>query len=174
MNLHTEPLASAAQHCYSALDSAVVGVVTSCTMLISWILAVSSPTGMQDELKQLLVPLIGAMITSGAMIMFNPKAEHRKIVIGRSMFALLFGCATPQISALVLDAMGLLAKFEGFDKMLAHPVMLLIGGAIAAIGFYAVSYPFCRGLYKRSDDIADYANDELVERIGMKSTNKQD
>jgi len=132
---------------FHVLDATVGTVTTAATAIVAWLLA-NTEVNSGGELSLLLVPLIGSLIASGGMIMLSPRPETRQIVIGRAMFALLFGSATPQLIALIHPAM---------KAMTNHPVLLLILGAFASMVFYAISKPFTAGLYAKSKDMADVA-----------------
>ncbi len=141
---------------YLILDTTVISIVTSITSAITWLLAVQSPFGMDEELKLLLLPLIGSLLSSGGMIMLNPKPETRRIVIGRAMFALLFGCLSPQVSSII---------FTSTEEFFAHPTILLGSGAVFSMFFYACSRPFTARLYERSQVIADYAEKKVEQTL---------
>jgi hypothetical protein len=140
-------------------------VTTAATAIVAWLLSAAEING-RTELSLLLVPLLGSLIASGGMLMLSPQPETRKIVIGRAMFALLFGSATPQLIAMTHPAMYGLTN---------HPVLLLIGGALASMVFYAISKPFTAGLYARSKKIADSALDagEAALREKIKESVKE-
>ncbi len=145
---------------YATLDTVVATVVTVSSALATWLLMVVSPEHDVDEIRLLLVPLIGALISSGGMIMLNPTPETRRIVIGRAVFSLFLGTVTPQLCALL---------FTSWATFLAHPVVLLAAGGIGSIFFYALSRPFTERLYVRSRVIADIAvakaEDALIGRV---------
>lgn len=144
---------------HNGIDGVVTFMLAAVPAIAARLLLVTEPTADIEELKLLLVPLIGALISSGGMIMLNPSPETRRIVIGRAIFALLFGCATPQLLTLLHPAIAAFSR---------HPVVLLLGGGLAAMVFFAISKPFTNRLIIRSGAIADEAEKRLEEQIGIK------
>lgn len=140
------------------LDAAISTIVVSATSAATLLVTTPAST---DELKLLLVPLIGALIASGGMIMLNPKPETRKIVVGRSLIALFLATISPQIFAL---------WFTSTAVFLSHPVVLLGVGGVGAMIYYACSLPFCTGLYSRSAAFSKIALDKtegvLLGKVG--------
>lgn len=130
---------------------ATVTVVAAVTQIVLG--TVSDPEG---ELRLLLLPLLGAVLSSGGVIMLNPKPETRRIVIGRSIFALLAGVLAPQIVALVHPSLASVA---------VKPAVLVLLGALFAVLGYVLSKPFCKHLYARAEGIAQRGVDELEERL---------
>lgn len=143
---------------FHTLDTCIAIITTTVTAISAWLLSAPATTGGVDELQLLLVPLIGSLIASGGMIMLNPCPETRKIVIGRAVFALLFGSATPHATALV---------FSWAEPMTSHPVLLLVAGAVSSMVFYAISKPFTAKLYARSETIANMAERKLERKLGV-------
>lgn len=133
---------------FSGVDTVVTTVMVASTSAAT--LLATSPAS-SEELRLLLVPLIGAMIASGGMIMLNPKPETRKIVVGRSLIALFLATISPQIFAL---------WFTSTAVFLSHPVVLLGVGGVGAMVYYACSLPFCTGLYSRSAAFSKAAIDK--------------
>jgi Na+/phosphate symporter len=97
------------------------------------------------ELQLLLLPLIGAVLSSGGLIMLNPTPETRRIVIGRSIFALLAGVMVPQILGMIYPPLASVA---------VKPAVLVLAGAVFATVAYVLSKPFTRELYARADRVA--------------------
>jgi len=147
-------------------DAAVMGTVAITTTAITWVLAAVNPIGFQEELKLLLLPLIGSMVSCAGMFLFNTVAEHRRIVAGRSVFALLFGCMSPQLVSQASDTA---------HTFFLHAVPLLTGGAVFSIFYYVLSYPFVKKLYSRASSIADAVLDKAQEaaRINTKEAIKE-
>lgn len=111
-----------------------------------------------SKLLLLLLPLLGSLIMTGAAILLNPEPETRRIVIGRSIIAVLFGVAAPQI----------LAMFWGkFNPKVIEPVLLVIVGSIFAFVAYIGSRPFFNEAYKRSAMLARMAQDEAMRRVKL-------
>jgi hypothetical protein len=112
-----------------------------------------------NELRLLLIPLIGSMLVSGGMIMLNPHPETRRIVIGRSIFALFAGVVAPQLLGFVHPAIQAVA--------LRPIMMLVIGGASSGLA-YAISRPFCSGLYARAERVTKNTQDALEAKLTQK------
>lgn len=137
-------------------DTIGAAVATLVTTMSSWLLILTAQPGDVEELKQLLLPLIGAMIVSIGMVMLNPVPEVRRIVVGRAVFALFLGTLTPQLISL---------WFTGLTPILSHAVPLLGAGGIAGAFFYVLSLPFCARLYSRSEAIAAAAVQKAEEKF---------
>lgn len=145
----------------TVLDTVIVLISTASTGAANLMLA-NAPVNeinYYNELRLLLIPLIGAMLVSGGMIMLNPQPETRKIVIGRSIFSLFIASIAPQLLGYLHPAIQAVAL---------RPVMLLaIGGATA--GFvYAISRPFCAKLYENAARNAKFINDQLEKKLEAK------
>jgi hypothetical protein len=102
----------------------------------------------------LLLPLIGSMFASGAAILLNPEPETRRIVIGRSIIALVIGIAGPQLLGMAWDK---------FDATTIKPVILLLIGFVFAAVAYILSRPFFAQAYARSSATAA----ELLRRANI-------
>lgn len=141
---------------YMALDSVIV-TITSVTASVSGLLLGDlTPVTYREELVILLLPLVGAMIISGGMIVMNPAQETRKIVIGRSIFALFFGALGPTIVMLI---------YPPIASITVKPALLLfIGGIISGL-VYVLSRPFARELYDRAERVAKAQADRLEDRV---------
>lgn len=110
------------------------------------LLALEATNNEVSELRLLVLPLIGSVILSFAMILLNPKTEVRRIVVGRSMFALFFGASLPSVIGLFHPSL---------RDVLVHPTLLLLsGGSISGL-VYVLSWPVVKKFYARSDTMAD-------------------
>lgn len=136
---------------HHVLDTAVVAVTTIISASVPLLLAdASSPA--TGELQLLLLPLIGALIVSGGMIMLNPQPETRRIVMGRGIFALFIGTLAPQLMGMVHPSLASLS--------LKPAVLLMAGGVVSGMA-YVLSRPFVSRLYERAAAVAQ----REVERI---------
>jgi hypothetical protein len=111
-----------------------------------------------SELLLLLLPLLGSLLMTGSAILLNPEIETRKIVVGRSIIALLFGVAGPHIIAMFL---------KSFDPTAITPVILVLVGAMVAFASYILSRPFFDQAYSRAESIAKSTADEIERRAGI-------
>lgn len=145
-------------HIPHVLDSIVLAAATVVTAASSLILG-QAAAEQSAELQMLLLPLVGALLMSGAAIMLNPQPETRRIVIGRAMIALFLGTLTPQIISVIHPK---LAEFS------SKPVFLLMVGGLSAGIFYVLSKPFFGELYKRADRIAARGADRLEDKLAKK------
>lgn len=134
----------------STIVTSIVAVATGTGVLLT-----TDPSSQQDEMRLLLLPLIGAMIASGAMIMLNPQPETRRIVIGRSMLALFFGTVGPSLLSMV---------HPGMANLALRPAALLALGCIFSTLAYVLSKPFTRELYARADRVAKTEADRLEQK----------
>lgn len=145
-------------HVPHAIDTIVVSVATLATTVGAAILAYVpdvEPTS-KDELLRLLLPLIGALIISGGMIMLNPSPETRRITIGRSIFALFFGVTLPQTIGLMHPSL---------EHIAMKPVILVLSGGILSALAFVLSKPFTKQMYERAEGVAKAKADELIARI---------
>ncbi len=140
---------------YSLVDTIMVSVMSTCAAISAWLIFATAAPGDYEELKLLLLPLIGGMIVSGGMIMLNPTPETRRIVIGRAAIALFLASCTPQIGAIL---------FPSWANLLSHPIILFGSGGVLSLFFYAMSRPFAETLYQRSKALSNTAMDE-IERV---------
>lgn len=136
-------------------DTFVIGIVTICASIAAKVLAVESATGQVDELRILMVPLVSSLISTGGLYLFNLGKEPRNIVMGRAVFALMFGASTLPVLSIF---------FPSWSPILERPVILLIGGGMASVLFYLLSYPITRALFNRSDGIAENLLDQAERR----------
>lgn len=138
----------------AALDviaTATVAVVTSASTVI---LAVTpDPT---DELKLLLIPLIGALLASLPTVLLYPERETRSIVIGRASLALILATLLPQTLAIM---------FTSTSSFFAHPVIGLGSGVVGYIMIYIPIRSLFEGLYKRRKAIAEAVIEKGEQRL---------
>jgi hypothetical protein len=144
------------QRIFAVLDTLVSLVITGTGLISTLLLGLIVPPSEYEELKMLLIPLIGALISSGGMIMLSPNPETRRIVIGRAVLGLFFGTITPQVCALVHPVI---------YTILSHPVMLLFSGGLFSMIFFAISKPFTARLYARSTAMANFAGDAIEQKL---------
>lgn len=139
-------------------DTLIIGLVTIVSALCTQLLAVESATRQVDELRVLLIPLIGALISTGGMALFQIEKEPRNIVIGRAIFGLLFGAGfMPAMSTI----------FPSMAVVMERPVIMLLSGAVMSMFFYAVAYFLAKGLFRRSKSYADGLLDQAERRAGF-------
>lgn len=143
------------------LDSLVFAITTICAAATNALLAEAPATDLH-ELRLLLLPFIGALVASGGMIMFNPEPETRRIVIGRSIFALFAGACGPSIAGMIHPVMEQL-----------RPVAMLVSGAGIAGLVFVLSRPFCRKLYERADRLAERQLDIIEDGIATRAEARQ-
>jgi Na+/phosphate symporter len=140
---------------HHVLDCAVLATSTITAILGGLVLA-TAPDQQAVELQLFLLPLIGSMIVSGGMVMLNPSPETRRIVIGRSIFALFIGVLMPQLVA---------GLHPSLANVTVKPALLvLVGGTTSGIAF-VLSKPFTAELYKRSTGIAAREAERLEKKF---------
>jgi len=131
-------------------------IVTSTAIVATGTAALmSEPTHNSIEMQLLLLPLIGALIVSGGLIMLNPQPETRRIVIGRGIFAMFFGVLVPQLIGMMHPAL---------ETVSIKPAVLLFGGGIISGLAYVLSRPFTKELYARAEGVAKKEADRLEEK----------
>lgn len=118
------------------------------------VLAVTQNT----ELTLLMVPLVGAVLMSGVAILQATAIEAKRVIIGRSIFAVVIGVASPQVLALMTDK---------FNPATVHPIVLLLIGGMPALFVYFVSRSLVRQIEARSDALARMAMDAAGRKIGI-------
>lgn len=153
-------------HIPHVLDTVLVGTLAALTAAAP--LLVNDPTipaADVVEMKLFLLPSLGALVVSGGMIMLNPEPEVRRIVIGRSIFALFFGVLVPQVVGMFHPALQ--------TASVKPAVLALMGGGIAGLT-YVLSKPFCREFYLRADGIAKRKAAELEAKYTSASAAKND
>ena len=138
---------------YPILDSVVISTATTMAATAPLLLT-DSAAAHAVEMQLLLLPLIGATFVAGGMVMLNPAAETRRIVIGRSMFAIFFAVVAPQIIGFMHPALA---------AALVKPFLLLFSGGVTAGVVYVLSKPFTGELYKRAEGVAEREADRLEQ-----------
>lgn len=142
------------------LDAVVVGTV-SVLAAATPLLAVTGDAQADNEMRLLLLPLIGAVLASGGLIMLNPNPETRRITIGRSIFGLLVGVISPQIIGMLHPALADLAL---------RPMVLVAAGAVFAALAFVLSRPFTSEFYARAEGIARREAERLEEKYSPPMT----
>lgn len=140
------------------IDTLIISVVTLAVATSTELLATESATGEVAELRQLLIPLIGALITSGGMIMFQIEKEPRNIVLGRAIFGLFFGSGSMQLIAVF---------FPSLASYINKPIFLLLSGGAVCMVVYAIAYAFAKGLSSRSNKFANSLLDKAERQAGL-------
>ncbi len=133
------------------ITTAVAATVTAATTVI--LSLVPDPT---DELKLLLVPLIGALLASLPTILLYPERETRPIVFGRAGLALIISTLLPQTLAII---------FSSTSTFFAHPVIGLLAGVLGYILIYFLIRPLFEGLYRRRKAIAEAVIEQGQQRL---------
>lgn len=145
------------------LDCLVIAVTTICGLATNAILSDAAVTTTDlSELRLLLLPLMGALIVSGGMIMLNPEPETRRIVIGRAIFALFLGACAPSMAGMIHPVL----------EQLKPVMMLATGGAVAGL-VYVISRPFTRKLYERAERMAERQIDALEDGMAQRADARQ-
>lgn len=146
------------------LDAVIFSTTTVAAGAANHIIAIAplSDVDYGREAALLLIPLVGAMLVSGGMIMLNPEPETRRIVVGRGIFALFTGSIAPQLLGFLHPAIQAIAL---------KPVSLIAIGGLTAWFFYALSRPLCAGMYKRAKDRANKLQDAADHIIDDKIRN---
>ena len=143
-------------HRLAIATEAVLGFITLlATAASSELMITEAARSDVEEMRMLLLPLIGSLIMSGGMIMLNPSPETRQVTIGRAIIALFLGASMPQVLALVHPRLA---------GMVDHPVLLLVAGGMISSLIFILSRPFVQGFYRRSQRIAEQQLEQIERR----------
>ncbi len=138
----------------TAMDLITTCVATVVTAASATILAiVPDPT---DELKLLLMPLIGALLASVPTILLYPERETRPIVFGRAGLSFVLATLLPQTLAII---------FASTASFFAHPVIGLGSGVVGYILIYIPIRSAFEGLYRRRKAIAEAVIEQGQQRF---------
>lgn len=130
---------------FIAMFGTLIATVTSFLMM----LADGPPTPANDEIKLLLMPLIGSLVATTGAYLLSPKEDTRKLA-GRSIYSVAIGTALPVTAGFVSD----------YGRAMAgHPVALFLVGIIATTVVFVIIRPIIDKLFARSGAIADAALD---------------
>ncbi len=133
------------------VTTSVAAIVTAASTVV--LALVPDPT---DELKLLLMPLIGALLASAPTIMLYPERETRPIVIGRAALAFVLATLLPQTIAII---------FTSTSSFFAHPVIGLGSGVVGYILIYIPIRSAFEGLYRRRKAIAEAVIEQGQQRL---------
>lgn len=140
-----------AEHSLEIFVTTICGAITA----MAGVLAEGSPSP-SDEVRLMLMPAIGALFATLAMMCFSPANETRQSLAGRAIISVLFGAGGPVV----------VGFFSEYGKTLAqHPVALLLAGAALAFCIFPFSRPLAARLYSRSPDLADQVIDRIEDTI---------
>ncbi len=150
-NLSDYHMTHAAQN---ALEVIVATIATSVTAASSALLAlVPDPT---DELKLLLLPLIGGLLASIPTMVLYPERETRPVMMARAALAVLLACLLPQTLAII---------FTSTNSFFSHPIIGLGAGILGFIVIYFLIKPLFEGLYRRRKVIAEAVLEQGQQRL---------
>lgn len=133
-----------------------VAVAASITLLAQTPV-ISEPDAMHSviEMRLIMVPLIGGILTMLGAVFLNPSVETAQIKVGRACFGVFVGILSPQLFGWF---------HPGLKEIGTNPFMLLsIGGVSALVGFI-MSRPAVHWLYNRSPKIVDRALSKAEDR----------
>jgi hypothetical protein len=142
------------------IDSFVIAAVA--------VLGAITPTvaaSQNTELTLLMVPLVGAVLMTGAAIMQATATESRRVIFGRSIFAVFVGVAFPQVAALISPK---------FNPATLHPLILMLVGGMPGLIMYFMSRPLIKQMEARSDSLAKIAMDAAVKKVGIENANEDE
>lgn len=136
-----------------AMFGTLMATITSSLVLM----ADDSNPSQTDEIRLLLMPLIGALISTTGGLLFAPREAPRKLA-GRSIFSVAIGTALPVTFGFVSDYGKLMA---------AHPVALFLAGLTVPIPVFILIRPLVDRLFADADKIADVAVNKVLERAHL-------
>ncbi len=125
-------------------------------------LGVLSPEASEMTLL-LAVPLMGAALVTGGVLIMNPQLETKNITIGRAIFGLVIGVPGPW----ALTALIQYWNMPALATFLKLPPLLFLAGLAMSYLAVIISWPFTRKMYERSDGIAGYGVKRLEKAAGM-------
>lgn len=139
---------------------AMVGALLFSAFSTTLLLAESAPGAETNELRLLLLPLLGSLIASLGAYMLAPKEEPRKVV-GRCIYAVACGTTAPVIYGSTTASGALL---------LQHPVAMFLAGLLATTVFYIFLEPIIERMFTSAPQVADSAIEQAKRRIGLTSS----
>ena len=143
-------------HKFAHVAETIIGtVILTATSIMTWLLATApiDQSAQEAEIRALFPALVGALIGSGGMLALNPNTETKVVWLGRGVFGLLGGTATPSIIPLFWD---------GFVGLFSHPIVQVSSGALASMVIFAVSRSFAERVFSKSKLIAEIAVDQAM------------
>lgn len=112
-------------------------------------------------MRWFLLPLLGSMVASCGAILLNPRPEDKRIVVGRSIFAMAIGTAVPKVASLIISK----DTWPWLAGIYVDPFVIFMAGFIIAVCSYVLSRPFVEKFYNRSDSYADDLHDDIGDRM---------
>lgn len=145
---------------------AMLGTLAATVFSTLLMLADSEPLSPEaQEVRLLLMPMIGALVGATGAYLLSPKEEPRKLA-GRSIYSVAIGTALPVTFGMVSD----------YGKaMSTHPVALFLAGIIGTTIVFAVIKPLITKLHSRSSGLADEVLDagERALRLPKRKEDKE-
>lgn len=138
----------------------IAGTLLASIFSTTLLLADSSPSAETNELRLLLLPLLGSLIASAGAYMLAPKEEIRKVA-GRCIYAVACGTTAPVIYGATTASGALL---------LQHPVAMFLAGLVATTVFYIFLKPIIERMFTSAPQVADSAIEQAKRRIGLTSS----
>ena len=143
---------------------AMFGTLLATATSFLLMLADGANTPANDEIKLLLMPLIGALVATTGAYLLSPKEDTRKLA-GRSIYSVAIGTAFPVTVGFISD----------YGKSMAgHPVALFLVGIIATTVVFVVIRPIIDKLFARSGAIADATLDTAQNAAHLPAHYKRD
>lgn len=125
---------------------AILATLTSIPVLF-----VDSGVGVEvsanEEVRLLIMPLLGAMVATVGAYLLSPSEEPRKLA-GRSVYSMGIGTAAPV-------GLGFMTSYG--QEMSKHPVSLFLAGIGGATVVFILIRPLIDRLHKNSKPLADAA-----------------
>lgn len=148
---------------------AIMSTVVS-NFLIAVAVSIGNPEDI-EQLKVLLVPLLGATFAAGGMVVLRLGHENRKQLIAKAWFGCLLGTLTLPVANLFMPAAR--GKLGGIlDPLITameHPITLFAGGIIGMCFWYFVWYSVIRWLDQRADAMTDRVLDAAEDKLPHKN-----
>lgn len=138
------------------------------TVVSNFLMAVSvgNPEDI-EQLKVLLVPLLGATFAGIGMVMLRLGHESRKQLVAKAWFGCLLGTLTlPVVNLFMPSARGKLGGlFDPIITAMEHPITLFAGGIIGTCFWYFIWFSAIRWLDQRADAVTDRVLDAAEDKL---------
>lgn len=132
-------------------------------VVISPLLLADAPPAQQFALQWLLLPLLGALLSSVCAMLLNPHPEARKVVLGRCILGVMIGTALPKVATLLHPAI---------REWSLDPAFACLAGFSVCLIAYVCARPFVEKLFARSGSFVDKGLDAAEDRFTNTGSDK--
>ena len=137
---------------------AMLGAILTTSTASFALLAEAAPGTSTDELRMLLVPILGSIIASTGAFMLRPSNEAPRKTAGRAIYSVAIGSSGPVAFSF----------FSDYGKQVAeHPVSLFLAGMLVTTLVYILIKPIIDKLFSTADDMSGAVIDEAMKRLHL-------